>query len=356
MKIIHLTSHIGHGGDWTIIRTLIEVFQEKGHQVIIGGCRASSTQFEFVEMPLNQGWKGFIHSLLKIGHLPINADIAHVHNPVALLLAVYFKYLRCPSLKIIFTYHWQTPDTQIKKKLKTSIFNLADIIHSYSTDIYETLEKEYRISKKKNFLCYVGTNPERFRERSLIEKNQLREDYCISREAFVLLFVGRLSFEKNILLVLRYLKSKRLENIILLLAGDGPLKENLQQECRNFNIEDKVHFLGRVEKIEEVYSLADLLVLPSSSMETFGMVVIEAAFCGLPTLRSDLPGAKDQISHGEDGFIFPIQQPEKMFEVLDSIWNQRDNLPKIGQKARARALEKFTLEKMYERFLDLYRN
>jgi glycosyltransferase involved in cell wall biosynthesis len=81
---------------------------------------------------------------------------------------------------------------------------------------------------------------------------------------------------------------------------------------------------------------------------------VEAAFCGLPSLRSDTPGAKDQISHGEDGFIFPIQQPEKMFEVLDQIWDERSKLPEIGQKARDQALEKFTLEKMYERFLDLY--
>jgi glycosyltransferase involved in cell wall biosynthesis len=142
--------------------------------------------------------------------------------------------------------------------------------------------------------------------------------------------------------------------MILLLAGEGPIKENLQQECRDLGIEKRVHFLGRRENMEEIYSLANLLVLPSSSLETFGMVVIEAAFCGVPALRSNLPGAKDQISHGEDGFIFPIQQSEKMFEVLDSIWNQRDNLAKIGQKARDRALENFTLEKMYEGFRSIY--
>jgi len=116
MKIIHLTSHIGHGGDWTVIHTLLELFQRKGHEVIIGGCRASSTEFDSLEMPLNQGIKGFIASLLKMVTLSIDADVAHVHTPISLLLALSYKYLRCPSLKIIFTYHWQTPDSQLKKK------------------------------------------------------------------------------------------------------------------------------------------------------------------------------------------------------------------------------------------------
>jgi hypothetical protein len=122
MKIVHLTSHIGHGGDWTVIRTLSELFQEKGHQVVIGGCRATSTQFYSVEMPLNQGLKGFLQSLLKINALPSDANIAHVHTPISLLLALGFRHLRCPSLRIIFTYHWQTPDSQLKKQIKALLF------------------------------------------------------------------------------------------------------------------------------------------------------------------------------------------------------------------------------------------
>lgn len=233
---------------------------------------------------------------------------------------------------------------------------LPDVVHSSSSEIYETLALEYKVDKTKNYLAYFGTNPNRFYIRSLAEKKKIRENYAIADDAFVLLFVGRLCIEKNISLILRYFNRNIPKEMILVIAGEGPLKENLQQECRALNIESRVYFLGRRKNMEEIYSLANLLILPSSSLETFGMVVIEAAFCGIPTLRSNLPGAKDQISHGEDGFIFPIQQPEKMFEVLDHIWQEREHLPKIGQRARARALENFTLDKMYECFLDLYQN
>jgi glycosyltransferase involved in cell wall biosynthesis len=353
MKIVHLTSHIGHGGDWTVIRTLLEIFEEKGHQVMVGGCRANSTKFKSIEMPLTQGLKGFIISLLKFKDIPSDTNIIHVHNPISLLLGVSFKYLRCSSAKIIYTYHLQTPDSILKKSLKTLMFKIPAIIHSTSEDMINILSAKYKINKEKNKLIYIGTNSNRFCFRSLTEKNQLRAKYSLASDAFILLFVGRLDVEKNISLILHYFQTNPPDQIILLLAGEGPLKSSLQQECRDLGIEDRVRFLGRVEEIEEVYSLADLLVLPSFH-ETFGLVIVEAAFCGLPSLRSDTPGAKDQISHGEDGFIFPIQQPEKMFEVLDQIWDERSKLPEIGQKARDQALEKFTLEKMYERFLDLY--
>jgi glycosyltransferase involved in cell wall biosynthesis len=172
----------------------------------------------------------------------------------------------------------------------------------------------------------------------------------------VLLFVGRLAPEKNISLILDYLANKTDKNIILMIAGDGDQKQELQQKSLSLNIEKKVVFLGRLEKVEEIYIVADLLVLPSSSMETFGMVVIEAAFCGLPTLRSDLPGAKDQIAHGENGFIFSAQQPETMFKTLDLILSEPSKLPEIGEKARFYAMSKFTTEKMYDNFLNLYQS
>lgn len=264
------------------------------------------------------------------------------------------KFLYCPSIKIIFTYHWQTSDSYFKRKIKGFLFNLADIVQTCSIDIYETLAEEYNLSPAKTYLCYVGANPNRFRVCTPKEKQQFRDDNKINQETFVLLFAGRLSIEKNIGLILKYLASRQGKDLLFLLAGDGPLKEHLQQETKTFKIENHVRFLGRVDNIEQVYALSDLLVLPSSAMETFGMVVIEAAFCGIPTLRSNLPGARDQINYGEDGFIFPIQEPEKMFTILDKIVAQRFILPEIGQKARDRALKNFTLEKMYEGFLSLY--
>jgi glycosyltransferase involved in cell wall biosynthesis len=355
MKIIHLTSHVGHGGDWTVIRTLLEIFQEKGHHMMLGGSGASSTKFHAIEMPLNQGIKGFIRSLVQVWHLPRDVDVTHVHNLLSLLIGISFKYLRCRSSKIIYTYHLQTPDSKLKKILKTLVFKLPDVIHTCSTDIQKIITQKYQINKEKNYLAYLGVNPNRFRPYSITEKEASREKYSLASNAFILLFVGRLDVEKNISLILRYLKTNSPDEMVLLIAGDGPLKESLKEEAIKFKIENRVHFLGRIEEIEEVYSLADLLVLPSFH-ETFGLVIVEAAFCGLPSLRSDTPGAKDQINHGEDGFIFPIQEPEKMFEALDHIWQEREHLPKIGQKARARALENFTLDKMYERFLSLYQN
>ena len=354
MQIIHFTSHIRQGGDWTIIKSLTDIFIKNEHQVLICGGGASNTRYKSIDMPLNEGLKGFIQSLFKIYKLPNNTDVAHVHSPISLIYAIVYKYLRCRYLKIIFTYHWLTPNSNLKKNLKRLLFGLPDIIHSYSEETQKILEEKYKINSNKYFLIHVGSDPKHFRIFFDREKIILKQKYKIDNNNFILLFAGRLSPEKNISLILDYLANTTNENVILLIAGDGDQKHELQQKTIHLNIEEKVFFLGRIEQIEEIYAIADLLILPSSSMETFGMVVIEAAFCGLPTLRSDLPGAKDQINHGENGFIFAAQQPETMFETLDRIVSERFKLPEIGKKARSNAMNKFTTEKMYDNFLNLY--
>ncbi|MDJ0900427.1 MAG: glycosyltransferase family 4 protein [Xenococcus sp. MO_188.B8] len=354
MKIIHFTSHIGQGGDWTIIKSLTDIFIKNDHQVLICGSGARNTSYKSVEIPLNQGLKGFISSLSKIYQLPNDTDIAHVHSPISLFFAIIYKYLRCRYLKIIFSYHWLTPVYDFKNIIKIVLFKFANIIHSCSEEVKNILEKEYKVNSSKSFLIYPGKDPQLFHIIPKREKNKLRQKYDIDNNNFILLFVGRLAPEKNISLILDYLANTNDKKITLIIAGDGDQKQELLQKSLSLNIDKKVVFLGRVEQIEEIYAIADLLVLPSSSMETFGMVVIEAAFCGIPTLRSDLPGAKDQINHGENGFIFAAQQPETMFETLDRIVSERFKLPEIGKQARSNAMNKFTTEKMYDNFLNLY--
>ena len=354
MKIIHFTSHIGHGGDWSFIKSLADIFIKNNHKVLICGSGTSNIFYNSMEIPLNKGLKGFIYSLFKIYQLPNNTDIAHVHNPISLVYVIFYKYLRCRRLKIVFTYHLITPSSNFKKLFKIILFRFSDIVHSCSEEIILFLKREYKITSSKSLLIYPGINSQKFNSFPEEKKNELKKKYNVDKSSLILLFAGRLAPEKNIPLILEYLaNTSKYSSIVLMIAGDGDLKQELQQQSLSLNIENKVIFLGRVEKIEEIYAIADLLILPSS-METFGLVVIEAAFCGLPTLRSDVPGAKDQIVHGKNGFIFSAKQPETMFETLDLILSESFKLSEIGKKARSDAMCKFTNEKMYNNFLNLY--
>jgi len=354
MRIVHLTSHIGQGGDWTIVRTLAALFERQGHQTVIGGCEASKSGFDAIELPLNQGGLGFARSLLRAKHLPSSVDIVHAHTPVSLLLGLIVKTIRYPNSKLIYTFHWKTPDSSIKRLLKILLFNLADAVHAYSQEISEFLLSNYQLPSSKVFLAYIGVDPSRFNCKDIESQIKLRQTYGIEPDACLLLFVGRLSPEKNVSPLLDYLGSRPSNNMQLAIAGDGPLRNELERQAKNQGIEGKVKFWGYIDSVEQAYIMADLLVLPSLAAETFGMVVVEAALCGTPTLRSDLPGAKDQIIDGENSFIFPAQNPGKLFDVLDQIWADRSRLPSVGQKAREHALNFFNLDRTYEQMVAVY--
>jgi glycosyltransferase involved in cell wall biosynthesis len=162
MKIIHFTSHIGQGGDWTLIKSLIDIFIKNKHQVLVCGSGASNTSYNSIEMPLNKGLKGFVSSLFKIYQLPNNTDIAHVHSPISLIYAIVYKYLRCRHLKIILTYHWLTPSSNLKTFFKTILLKFTDITHSCSEEVKNILEKKYKVNSSKIFLIYPGVNHQRF--------------------------------------------------------------------------------------------------------------------------------------------------------------------------------------------------
>lgn len=127
-----------------------------------------------------------------------------------------------------------------------------------------------------------------------------------SPQDIVLTYVGRLAPEKNLPFLLRAFKgvASAYENARLLLIGDGPEKDNLQDSAANMGIANKVHFTGMVPHAEVpcYMTTADAFVISSTS-ETFGISVVEAMAAGLPVLGIDSPGIRDIIVDGKIGFL-----------------------------------------------------
>ncbi len=122
----------------------------------------------------------------------------------------------------------------------------------------------------------------------------------------VSIYVGRLSPEKNLSLLIRafYGVAMTYDHVRLLVVGDGPERENLEAQVKHMNIGNKVFFTGMVEykDIPAYLATTDIFVTPSSA-ETFGLSTVEAMAAGLPTLGIDAPGTGDIIEDGITGLI-----------------------------------------------------
>jgi N-acetyl-alpha-D-glucosaminyl L-malate synthase BshA len=121
------------------------------------------------------------------------------------------------------------------------------------------------------------------------------------------------------------------------MIGDGPERAKAETLCRQIGICDDIRFLGKLEAVEEVLSVADLFLMPSEK-ESFGLAALEAMACEVPVISTDTGGLPELNVQGETGFLSAVGDIEDMSRkalfVLD-----KNNLPGFKQKALARAKE-----------------
>lgn len=140
----------------------------------------------------------------------------------------------------------------------------------------------------------------------------------------------------------------------LLLVGDGPDRQKVENRCRELQICGKVRFLGKQEKIEDILSIADLFLIPSGS-ETFGLAALEAMSCSVPVISSNIGGLPELNIHGETGFLCDLGDIESMGDYAISILNDDALRIKMAQNARNRA-EVFELNLIVDQYEDFYRS
>ncbi|MAO65631.1 MAG: N-acetyl-alpha-D-glucosaminyl L-malate synthase BshA [Balneola sp.] len=139
----------------------------------------------------------------------------------------------------------------------------------------------------------------------------------------------------------------------LLLVGDGPDRQKAEQQCRDLGICDHVRFLGKLEQVEEVLSIADLFLIPSGS-ETFGLAALEAMSCSVPVISSDIGGLPEVNIHGETGYLCDLDDVDCMADYGVKILSNPKLHQQMADNARKQA-ERFNQDeivKQYEQFYE----
>ena len=227
-------------------------------------------------------------------------DVIHSHTEfgVGIFARILAKKFKIP---LVHTYHTLYEDythyithnhfDKLSKKIVKDLTKVYCVKTAKETivpteKIYKLFKEKYMITKNVSVIP-SGIDIERFFEENVEHDKveQIKEKYGITKDDFTIIFVGRLAQEKNIEFLLnaqQKLIEKRINNIKLLIVGDGPDKENYINITRKLNIFDKVIFTGKIEqdKIQYYYQCADAFVTASNS-ETQGLTVIEAMAAGV---------------------------------------------------------------------------
>jgi len=143
---------------------------------------------------------------------------------------------------------------------------------------------------------------------------------------------------------------------LLLIAGDGPERGNLENHTREKGLDRNVRFLGFVshEKLDEELKEAWVQVVPSIWEEPFGIVAIEAMMRGQAVVASAHGGLAEIVRHGETGLLVAPNDSQALANSLIRVLGNRDYAQSMGAAGHTRAVKKFSLETFCDRFTDFY--
>ena len=198
-----------------------------------------------------------------------------------------------------------------KSGLKSKIYLLAEMLTRNVTDILVVMNKEdyslakkYRLGKKIHFIYGMGLVGENFPEITEEKRNEMRESMGVSDNYKMLLCVGEFSERKNQTAVIKAFEMllKKHKDIKLIFAGDGNMLETCRQLVHSLELDADIKFLGHVKNTAYLYRCSDILVT-ASKMEGLPFNVMEALFCGVPVVATDIKGHSDLIQNRKNGLL-----------------------------------------------------
>lgn len=360
----------------TSIRTFVEQLQNLGHEVhLIAPDYAVVTEDEawIKRIPARSIYFDPEDKLMKWGaamqRLPElrreNYDIIHVHTPfVAHYLGL--RLARELNVPCVETYHTFFEDylhhylPVIPKSMARSIArviskrqcNAVDAIAAPSKPMLDVL-RAYGVKAEAEVIP-TGLQQHSFQE---ADGQAFRMKYDIPLDRPMLLFVGRVAFEKNISFLLEMTKvliAKHPE-VLLVVTGQGPAEESLHQLAQDLELGNNIKFIGYLDRNTELnacYQAADIFVFASKS-ETQGLVLLEAMAQGTPVVAIAELGTASILKEGMGAWIAP-DNVEGFAERVSKLLLRPAERYELGKSALSYASENWTAKLQAECMLHFY--
>ena len=226
----------------------------------------------------------------------------------------------------------------VKKCYWPILFRLADQAFAPSSGTRDLLRSLGIPEDRITLIPFCVDNDWWSEQSSRVDRDAVRSSWGASATTTIVLFSAKLQPWKRPLDLLHAFAKANLPDALLVFAGEGSLRAQLEAEAVSLGVAGRMRFLGFVNQTQlpAIYTAADLMVLPST-YEPFGVVVNEAMLCGCPVVASDRVGAaRDLIAPVTPGFIFPCGDMAALTAVLQRELSDRLGLAAFADAARVR--------------------
>jgi glycosyltransferase involved in cell wall biosynthesis len=359
-RVLHVVQTLVAGGAETAVRALCTGLPAEGIDVGVVSVYASALapgQFDSLGVPVTDLGRSGRRDLSYFRPLVetlrrLKPDIVHAHlhtgkyagRLAAMLAAV-------PS--IAFTIHGDEPGGPIRWLLDRVLNARTARFILFSNDQKVRFASDERVPLERIAVIPNGVAiPAKRRSRA-----EIRAELGLPQDAFLLYSAARLSREKNQRAAIEAVARARasgLDDLHLVLAGDGPESAELRARSRSLGLRDRVHFLGFRSDASSLCHAMDLFILPSLR-ERMPLALGEAMLSGLPPVVTPWPGAEEFVRDGDSGFIAGGYDAPALAAAVLRAHAGAERLSAVGERAREQAGRTFDLQTMVRSHAELYR-
>lgn len=385
LLLIHNSHRLGSSsGDDVVLKKESKLLEENGHSIFLfNPCNDEIDEVGLIRkfsLALQIPWSFSSAKHIKKIVCKKKPDLAHIHNFFPLISPSVYHILKTAKIPVVQTLHdfrflcpmaffmrneticEECKNGSVFKSIKYGCFKNSitqtivvalmlkfhQILNTFKNkiDAYICLTK----SQRKIFLD-AGFDEERlFIKPNFVDDTHKKET---QRKNGHVVFIGRIGEEKGLRTLINAWKS--LPDMPLKIVGDGPDMEKFKlmaQETNQFNVE----FLGYRPYSEcmEILNEARFLVMPSVWYETFGLTIIEAFACAKPVIASNLGAMADLVTDGETGLLFEPGNPGDLADKVIRLWNDENEVLRMGKNARKEFEAKYTAETNYKMLMEIY--
>jgi len=279
----------------------------------------------------------------KIDKLPL--DLVHTHCPFLTGL-ISVKIAKQQNIPHISTFHSKYKD-DVNQRMKINTELPGEMVAKYVAGFYNKCDYVWTVNHgTANTLVEYGYKgaitimpngcdmPITYRDDTI--RLSLAQKYRIDPDEPIFLFVGRLTYLKNIHLIVEALGAlkRRGKKFSMIMVGSGEDEVKLKELVKKLELEDRIKFAGKImdrQELQKIYSSCDLFVFPSV-YDNAPLVVREAAACGLASLLIKGSNSSEGIINGHNGILAEEKVEDIALAINDAITNL--DLKIMGDKAR----------------------
>lgn len=248
-------------------------------------------------------------------------------------------------------HYFHTPKMMKFDKL---VNRWATHIIAPSSEAMEFIINKEKANKKKVYLIHHGINFSEMSSSSEDHKIELMNKFDLHNKKIIGTVCRYIKWKGYLQLIAAIeLVVKKYPKLVFLFVGEGPQRSELEKIIKEKELGNNIILTGWIQKelIPSLFSIFDLYVHPAH-YEPFGFVIPEAALNKIPIVSTPTGSAKDLVVHLESGFIAPYYDIEKMAEGI--IFMLENNTELFVKKAYEDTIQKYSFDKMYEEYCQLY--